>query len=140
MHCGLDTVALCRTLTALNQASDLAAVVRFVAEQVGGKGDDGSDCVLDRVPDPAAVVLGLVEDGEVRLTAGVSKHLAGCVKAGDLVRFVAEQVGSKGGDAPAKLAAALDRVFASVLASMPGLISNCVCTQACAFLIYMSLI
>jgi len=64
-----------------------------------------------------AVVLAVVAGDKVSLIAGVSKDLTGRVKAGDLVNFVAGQVGGKGGgrpdmamaggDDPARLAQAL---------------------------------
>jgi alanyl-tRNA synthetase len=48
----------------------------------------------------AAVVLAAVEDGKVRLVAGVTRDLAGRIHAGELVNFVASQVGGKGGGRP----------------------------------------
>ncbi len=46
------------------------------------------------------VLLANVADGKVGLIAGVTKDLTGKVKAGDLVKMVAEQVGGKGGGRP----------------------------------------
>jgi alanyl-tRNA synthetase len=46
------------------------------------------------------VVLASVEDGSVKLTAGVTADLTAKVKAGELVNFVARQVGGKGGGRP----------------------------------------
>ncbi len=46
------------------------------------------------------VLLANVADGKVSLIAGVTKDLIGKVKAGDLVKMVAEQVGGKGGGRP----------------------------------------
>lgn len=48
----------------------------------------------------AVIVLGSTADDGVRLVAGVTKDLTGKVKAGDLVRQVAEWVGGKGGGRP----------------------------------------
>jgi alanyl-tRNA synthetase len=48
----------------------------------------------------AAVVLGSVEDGKVRLVAGVTKAEAARLKAGELVNAVAQQVGGRGGGRP----------------------------------------
>jgi alanyl-tRNA synthetase len=45
----------------------------------------------------AAIVLAAVEGGRVQLAAGVTADSMGKVKAGDLVNFVAQQVGGKGG-------------------------------------------
>jgi alanyl-tRNA synthetase len=45
----------------------------------------------------AVLVLATVEDGKVRLIAGVTKDCTDRVSAGELVNFVAQQVGGKGG-------------------------------------------
>jgi alanyl-tRNA synthetase len=55
---------------------------------------------LDRLKDrlaPCVVVLATVEADKVKLIAGVSPGLTDRIKAGDLVGFVAQQVGGKGG-------------------------------------------
>jgi alanyl-tRNA synthetase len=78
---------------------------------------------LDQLKDrlkSAAIVLGAVNDGKVSLIAGVTADLTAKVKAGDLVNFVAQQVGGKGGGRPdmaqaggtdaAKLPSALESV------------------------------
>ncbi|MCC7135604.1 MAG: alanine--tRNA ligase [Nitrosomonas sp.] len=46
---------------------------------------------------PCVVVLGVVENTKVSLIAGISEELTGQLKAGDLINFVAQQVGGKGG-------------------------------------------
>ena len=68
----------------------------------------------------AALVLASVEGDKVTLIAGVTKDITDRIKAGDLVNFVAQQVGGKGGgradmaqaggNDPAKLDAALGSV------------------------------
>lgn len=68
------------------------------------------------------VVLGVANDAKVNLIAGVTKNLTSKVKAGELVNFVASQVGGKGGgrpdmaqaggDQPENLGQALDSVNA----------------------------
>lgn len=45
----------------------------------------------------AAIVLAAVEDGKVQLAAGVTADAVAKLKAGELVNFVAQQVGGKGG-------------------------------------------
>ncbi|MBW8906387.1 MAG: alanine--tRNA ligase [Betaproteobacteria bacterium] len=58
---------------------------------------------VDRLKDKlksAAIVLGAVNDGKVSLIAGVTADLIGKVKAGELVNYVAQQVGGKGGGRP----------------------------------------
>ncbi|MDO9013601.1 MAG: alanine--tRNA ligase [Polynucleobacter sp.] len=48
----------------------------------------------------AAIVLGSVQGDKVSLIAGVTADAIGRIKAGDLVNFVAQQVGGKGGGKP----------------------------------------
>jgi alanyl-tRNA synthetase len=58
---------------------------------------------MDKLKDKlktAAIVLAAVNDGKVSLIAGVTQDATGKVKAGDLVNFVAQQVGGKGGGKP----------------------------------------
>jgi alanyl-tRNA synthetase len=58
---------------------------------------------LDKLKDKlksAAIVLAAVSDGKVSLIAGVTADNIAKVKAGDLVNFVAQQVGGKGGGRP----------------------------------------
>ncbi len=66
---------------------------------------DGADVstlreTMDKLKDKlksAAIVLASVEGGKVSLIAGVTADLTAKVKAGELVNFVAAQVGGKGG-------------------------------------------
>jgi alanyl-tRNA synthetase len=82
---------------------------------------------LDKLKDKlktAVIVLGAVDGDKVQIAAGVTADTLGKVKAGELVNFVAGQVGGKGGGKadmamaggtePAKLAAALASVQAWV--------------------------
>ena len=58
---------------------------------------------MDKLKDKlktAAIVLGSVKDGKVSLIAGVTADATSKVKAGELVNFVAQQVGGKGGGRP----------------------------------------
>lgn len=58
---------------------------------------------LDKLKDKlktAAIVLAAVDGGKVQLAAGVTPDSVGRVKAGELVNFVAQQVGGKGGGKP----------------------------------------
>ncbi len=55
---------------------------------------------VDRMKDKlksAAIVLGAVSEGKVSLIAGVTPDLVARVKAGELVNYVAQQVGGQGG-------------------------------------------
>ncbi|MFM9914961.1 MAG: alanine--tRNA ligase [Rhizobacter sp.] len=82
---------------------------------------------LDKLKDKlksAVIVLASVDGGKVQLAAGVTADSIGKVKAGELVNFVAQQVGGKGGGKadmamaggtdPSGLSAALDSVRAWV--------------------------
>ena len=60
---------------------------------------DAVDKFKDRLQN-AIVVLGSVDDGKVRLAAGVTRNNTDKVRAGDLIKPVAEQVGGKGGGRP----------------------------------------
>ena len=58
---------------------------------------------LDKLKDKlksAAIVLAVVDGGKVQLAAGVTADCMGRIKAGELVNFVASQVGGKGGGKP----------------------------------------
>jgi alanyl-tRNA synthetase len=58
---------------------------------------------MDKLKDKlgtAAIVLASVLEGKVSLIAGVTQDATGKVKAGELVNFVAKQVGGKGGGRP----------------------------------------
>ena len=46
------------------------------------------------------IVIAAIQDSKVQIVAGVTSDLVGKVKAGDLVNFVATQVGGKGGGKP----------------------------------------
>jgi alanyl-tRNA synthetase len=48
----------------------------------------------------AIIVLGIADDNKVSLIVGVTKDLVPKIKAGELVNFVAQQVGGKGGGRP----------------------------------------
>ena len=57
------------------------------------------DDIKNRIGD-GVVVLGVASESKVNLIAGVTKGLVSKVKAGELVNFVASQVGGKGGGRP----------------------------------------
>jgi len=94
---------------ASGQGQDLAEQAVAVGDiQVLAARVDGADAralrdAVDRLKQKlgrAVVVLGAVEDGKVRLVAGVSKDAMSVIKAGDLVNDVARLVGGKGGGRP----------------------------------------
>ncbi len=94
---------------ASRQGGDLAsAAVDIKGIKVLASRLDGADAktlrdTVDQLKNKlgsAAIVLAAVEDGKVRLVAGVTADRMHKIKAGDLVNVVAEQVGGKGGGRP----------------------------------------
>lgn len=85
----------------LDDAKDLGSA-KLVAAQIEADAAALREIVTDLTgkSEQAIVLLAAVNDGKVSLCAGVSKPLTGKVKAGDLVKFAAEQVGGKGGGRP----------------------------------------
>ena len=84
-----------------DNAQDLGTA-KLVVAQIDAEAAALRDIVTDLTgkSDQAVVVLAAVNEGKVSLCAGVSKPLTAKVKAGDLVKFVAEQIGGKGGGRP----------------------------------------
>ncbi|MDP9292722.1 MAG: alanine--tRNA ligase [Verrucomicrobiota bacterium] len=112
----LDTVkrlekelARLKSKLASSQGDDLTArAVDIKGIKVLAATLEGADAktlreTMDKLKDKlktAAIVLGAVNDGRVSLIAGVTADTVGRIKAGDLVNFVAQQVGGKGGGKP----------------------------------------
>jgi alanyl-tRNA synthetase len=106
----------------VQQAIDIGGV-RVLAAQLDGVDAKGLRETADKLRDKlksCALVLGTVADGKVSLIAAVTPDVIGKIKAGELVNFVATQVGGKGGgkpdlamaggSEPGQLAAALESV------------------------------
>ncbi|MEH3086471.1 MAG: alanine--tRNA ligase [Xylophilus ampelinus] len=77
--------------------------IRVLAAQLPGADAKTLRDTLDKLKDKlktAAIVLASAEGGKVQLAAGVTADSVGRVKAGELVNFVAQQVGGKGGGKP----------------------------------------
>ena len=91
---------------------------------------DGADAkalreTMDKLKDKlktAAIVLAAVDGDKVQIAAGVTADSIGRIKAGDLVNFVAQQVGGKGGGKPdMAMAGGTDATkLAGALASVQG--------------------
>jgi alanyl-tRNA synthetase len=83
----------------VNQAVDINGI-KVLAATMEGADVNGLRETMDKLKDKlktAAIVLASVADGKVSLIAGVTADATGKVKAGELVNFVAKQVGGKGG-------------------------------------------
>jgi alanyl-tRNA synthetase len=98
-----------RARLAMGQGQDLASqAVDVKGAKVLAATIEGADPrtlreTLDKLKDrlkSAAIVLGAVHDGKVSLIAGVTSDLTAKLKAGELVNYVAQQVGGKGGGRP----------------------------------------
>jgi len=102
-------LARLKSKLAASQGNDLAAQAADIkGAKVLAAAIEGGDAktlreTLDKLKGKlksAAIVLAAVEGGKVTLIAGVTADLTAKVKAGELVNFVAQQVGGKGGGRP----------------------------------------
>jgi alanyl-tRNA synthetase len=91
----------------LSQAVDVAckdgSSIKVLAAVLQGADAKVLRDTLDKLKDKlktAAIVLAAVDGDKVQLAAGVTADTVGKVKAGELVNFVAQQVGGKGGGKP----------------------------------------
>ena len=86
----------------MTQAADVKGVKVLSALLPGADAKTLRD-TMDKLKDKlktAVIVLAAVDGDKVQLAAGVTSDTTGKVKAGDLVNFVAQQVGGKGGGKP----------------------------------------
>jgi alanyl-tRNA synthetase len=77
--------------------------IKVLAARLDGADPRSIRDTVDRLKDKlgsSVVVVGSADSGKVRLAAGVSKDLVARIQAGNLVNFVANQVGGKGGGRP----------------------------------------
>ncbi len=77
--------------------------IRVLASRLEGTDSRNLREAVDHLKDKlktGVVVLGAEDEGKVRLAAGVTQDLVTRIKAGDLVNFVAQQVGGRGGGRP----------------------------------------
>ena len=84
---------------------------------------------MDKLKDKlktAAIVLAAVDGGKVQIAAGATADVMGKVKAGELVNFVAQQVGGKGGGRPdmAQAGGTDAAKLPEALASVQGFVSE----------------
>ncbi len=86
----------------ITQAADIEGI-KVLATQLDGIDAKGLRETADKLRDKlksCALVLGTVADGKVSLIAAVTPDVTGKIRAGELVNFVATQVGGKGGGKP----------------------------------------
>ncbi|EHL21458.1 alanyl-tRNA synthetase [Acidovorax sp. NO-1] len=86
----------------VNQAVDVKGIKVLAAALPGADAKTLRD-TMDKLKDKlktAAIVLAAVDGDKVQIAAGVTADSVGKVKAGELVNFVAQQVGGKGGGKP----------------------------------------
>ncbi|HZW87313.1 MAG TPA: alanine--tRNA ligase, partial [Gallionella sp.] len=102
-------LAALKSKLASSQGDDLLAQaidcngVKVLAAQLEGADSKALRETLDKLKDKlksAIIVLGTASEGKVSLIAGVTQDVMAKVKAGELVNFVAQQVGGKGGGRP----------------------------------------
>jgi alanyl-tRNA synthetase len=77
--------------------------IKVLAATLEGADANALRETMDKLKDKlksAAIVLASTAEGKVSLAAGVTSDLTGKLKAGELVNFVAQQVGGKGGGRP----------------------------------------
>ena len=112
------------------QAQDINGV-KVLASFIKGADPKSLRGMIDQLKDKlktAAIVLATEADGKVTVAAGVTNDKTNVIKAGELVAFVSEQIGGKGGGRPdmamgggtdvAALPAALEQVNAWVQAKL----------------------
>lgn len=86
----------------VSQAVDVKGI-KVLAARLEGADAKTLRETMDKLKDKlktAAIVLAAVDGGKVQIAAGVTADSMGKVKAGELVNFVAQQVGGKGGGKP----------------------------------------
>lgn len=79
------------------------AGVKLLATQLDGVDPKALRDLVDQLKQKlgsGVILLATEADGKIALAAGVTKDLTGKVKAGDLLKMVAEQVGGRGGGRP----------------------------------------
>ncbi len=108
----------------VNQAQDINGV-KVLAAKLDGADAAALRETMDKLKDKlksAVILLATAADGKVSLAAGVTADQTGKVKAGELVNFVAGQVGGKGGGRPdmAMAGGTQPEHLAQALASVPG--------------------
>lgn len=97
-----DKMAAAESANIMGKAQEIKGIKVLIAEMEGADSKNLRTMVDDikNQLGSGVVMLANVNDGKIGLIAGVTKDLVGKVKAGDLVKMVAEQVGGKGGGRP----------------------------------------
>ena len=102
-------VAHAKSQLAANQGNELASQavdingVKVIAALLDGADSNTLREVVEKLKSTlqtGAILLASVQDGKVSLVAGVTANVTAKIKAGELVNFIAQQVGGKGGGRP----------------------------------------
>ncbi len=86
----------------LKEATDVSGI-RILAKVLDGVDAKSLRDTVDQLKNKlgtSAVFLATVNDGKISLVAGVTKDATDRIKAGDIVKHVAEKIGGKGGGRP----------------------------------------
>ncbi|MFA0442513.1 alanine--tRNA ligase [Vibrio sp. 10N.286.49.C2] len=97
-----DKMAAAESANIMGKVEDIAGTKVLVAA-IEGADNKNLRTMVDNAKNQVGsgiILIANVADGKVGLIAGVTKDLIGKVKAGDLVKMVAEQIGGKGGGRP----------------------------------------
>ncbi|MEE9580554.1 MAG: DHHA1 domain-containing protein, partial [Nitrosomonadaceae bacterium] len=117
-----------------SEAEDIEGI-KVIARRMEGSDVNTLRDTVDQLKNKlksAVLVLASVEGDKVTLIAGVTKNTTDRIQAGELVNFVAQQVGGKGGGRPDLAQAGGDNPVEldSALASVPGWVRDKIKTQA----------
>jgi alanyl-tRNA synthetase len=121
-------VALAGSEQLITQAIDINGV-KVLSVAIEAADPQALRATTDRMKEKlgsSIIVIASEDDGKVRLAVGVSQDLVSRIRAGNLVNFVAQQVGGKGGGRPdfAQAGGTQPENLAKALASVPAWVSE----------------
>ena len=113
----------------LSEQAEVINGIHVLARELDGADPKALRDTVDRLKSKlgtAVIVLGAVKGDKVSLVAGVTKDSTDKVQAGDLINYVAQQVGGRGGGRPdlAQAGGNNPSALQSALASVPGWVAE----------------